>query len=132
MLGDRNGLFRPGDAVTRAEMASIVSRLLPASAPDNAGTAAYSDIQSHWAADAIEAVSRAGIFSGYPEGVFKPENKLNRAEAVAVLNRLFERPAIAGQASNWPDVPQSHWALKDIVSASNIVIQLPDGSAYIE
>lgn len=131
MLGDDKGLFRPDDAVTRAEMASIAARLLPAAAADQASAGRYSDTQTHWAADAIEQASKAGVLQGYPDGTFQPEGKLNRAEAVKVLNRLFERPAAHVQSSSWPDVPQDHWAMQEIESASGTVKQMSDGSVTI-
>ncbi|OXM84500.1 cadherin-like beta sandwich domain-containing protein [Paenibacillus rigui] len=132
MLGDNNGLFRPDEAVTRAEMASIAARLLPAAAAaGKASTGEYGDTRGHWAFDAIKQASLAGVLQGYPDGTFQPENKLNRAEAVKVLNRLFERPTPAVQSSSWPDVPQDHWALPDIESASGTVKLLSDGSAAV-
>lgn len=131
MLGDNNGLFRPDDAVTRGEMASIAVRLTSAASSSNATTGAYSDTQGHWASEAIAQASQAGILQGYPDGTFQPENRLNRAEAVKVLNRLFERPAAGVNASTWPDVPQDHWALQEIESASGKVKLLSDGSVYV-
>ncbi|TDF95428.1 cadherin-like beta sandwich domain-containing protein [Paenibacillus piri] len=133
MLGDNNGLFRPEDAVTRGELASIVARLLSAAVTGQAltGGGEYSDAQGHWASEAIKQASQAGILEGYPDGTFQPENRLNRAEAVKVLNRLFERPAAAVKSPSWPDVPQDHWAIREIESASGTVKLLPDGSVYV-
>jgi hypothetical protein len=130
MLGDSNG-FRPDDAVTRAELASIAARLLQTDASSIAAVSGYSDIQGHWATEAIKRASLAGILSGYPDGTFQPDSKLNRAEAVKVLNRLFERPTAELKSSSWPDVPSEHWAIQDIESASGTVKLLPDGSVYV-
>ncbi len=122
MLGDNQGRFRPGAAVTRAEMASIVARLIPAGAGDQTATAALpDDVQGHWAAEAIGKALQAGILQGYPDGSFHPDRPLTRAETVRVLNRLLDRPTPAVSASSWPDVPTSHWAIRDIESASGIV-----------
>lgn len=131
MLGDNNGLFRPEDAITRAEVASIAARLLPATATGNAPTVDYSDTRNHWASDVIKQASQAGILQGYEDGTFQPDNKLNRAEAVKVLNRLFERPLANVKSSSWPDVPQDHWAIQEIESASGTVKLLSDGSVYV-
>ncbi|MEK3913041.1 cadherin-like beta sandwich domain-containing protein [Paenibacillus sp. FSL H7-0331] len=131
MLGDNNGLFRPDDAITRGEVASIAARLLPATATGNAPTVDYSDTRNHWASEVIKQASQAGILQGYPDGTFQPENKLNRAEAVKVLNRLFERPLANVKSSSWPDVPQDHWAIQEIESASGTVKLLSDGSVYV-
>lgn len=131
MLGDNNGLFRPDDAITRGEVASIAARLLPATATGNAPTVDYSDTRNHWASEVIKQASQAGILQGYPDGTFQPDNKLNRAEAVKVLNRLFERPLANVKSSSWPDVPQDHWAIQEIESASGTVKLLSDGSVYV-
>ncbi|GFZ89161.1 hypothetical protein GCM10008018_39180 [Paenibacillus marchantiophytorum] len=131
MLGDNNGLFRPEDSVTRGEIASIAARLAGTAADGSAQTGDYSDTQGHWAAEAIRQASKMGILQGYPDGTFQPDNRLNRAEAVQVLNRLFGRPTAVVQASSWPDVHQDHWALKEIESASGSVELLPGGRVKI-
>ncbi|CAG7645011.1 cadherin-like beta sandwich domain-containing protein [Paenibacillus allorhizosphaerae] len=131
MLGDDNGLFRPDDAITRGEMASIAARLLPQTVNGAALPGDYGDTSGHWASEAIKQASQAGILQGYPDGSFQPDNKLNRAEAVKVLNKLFERLTASVQSSSWPDVPKDHWAIQDIESASGTVRQLSDGSVYV-
>lgn len=132
MLGDDRGLFRPEDVVTRAEIASIISRLLPSSAANQPSVVPFSDTQGHWAADAIRKASQAGLLSGYPDGTFRPERKLTRAETVQVLNKLLERPTAGVSSSIWPDVPPSHWAIREIESASGTVTVSPDGSVRVE
>ncbi|MFC5700925.1 cadherin-like beta sandwich domain-containing protein [Cohnella faecalis] len=132
MLGDNKGLFRPEDAVTRAEMASIVARLLPASAANQASAGAYSDTHGHWAADAIKKAAQASILQGYPDGTFRPDNKLTRAEAVQILNKLFQRPTAGVPSSSWLDVPLSHWAIREIESASGTVEVSSDGTVLVE
>jgi hypothetical protein len=131
MIGDDNGLFRPDVSVSRGEMASIAARLLPATAAGHALASEYSDTQGHWSSEAIKQASKAGILQGYPDGTFQPEGKLNRAEAVKVLNRLFERPTAGVQSSSWPDVSVDHWAIMEIESASGTVKLLTDGSASV-
>ncbi|MFB9275395.1 cadherin-like beta sandwich domain-containing protein [Cohnella cellulosilytica] len=131
MRGDNQGRFRPEAAVTRAEMASIVARLLPAGAADRTSVALPSDVQGHWASPAIGQALQAGILQGYPDGTFRPDRTLTRAEAVRVLNQLLERPTTAVSTSSWPDVPSSHWAIRDIESASGTVTVSSDGSIRI-
>lgn len=130
MLGDDTG-FRPDDAITRGEIASIAARLLPVAETGKSSYAGYSDTQEHWAFEAIKQASQAGILQGYSDGTFLPDNKLNRAEAVTVLNRMFKRPTADVKSSSWPDVPQEHWALREIESASGTVNVLSDGSVYV-
>ncbi|MZQ86059.1 hypothetical protein GQF01_28575 [Paenibacillus sp. 5J-6] len=130
MLGDDTG-FRPDDAITRAEMASIAARLLPVGATGSTTYAGYSDTQEHWAFEAIKQASQAGILQGYSDGTFLPDHPLNRAEAVTILNRMFHRPTMSVKTPSWPDVPQEHWALREIESASGTVQVLSDGSVYV-
>lgn len=132
MLGDSAGLFRPDDAVTRGELASIAARLLPADSMNGVMTSEFSDTQQHWAYEAIKQASQAGILQGYPDGQFRPDQKLSRAEAVTVLNRLFDRPVSGALLIGWPDVAQDHWAAKEIQSASSTVKLMSDGSVHAE
>jgi sulfur carrier protein ThiS len=131
MTGDGVGAFRPSDVVTRAEIAAIAVRwsgLTGAEAP-----AGFSDTLGHWAETLIARTKSEGIMNGYPDGTFRPEAPLLRAEAVRVLNALFGRPLPIGFGTSiWPDVPASHWAYRDIVSASNRIRLFSDGSAQMQ
>jgi len=130
MLGDDKGLFRPDASVTRAELASIVARLLPAGAAARKELPA--DAQGHWAAGAIGKALEAGILKGYPNGTFQPDRQLSRAEAVRVLNQLLERPMSAVSSASWPDVPANYWAIRDIESATGTVTVTESGTVRIE
>lgn len=79
--------FRPKNTITRAEIAAILSR----SEMLKTNTAAiFKDIPSgYWAGDAISAVQEAHLFNGYEDGTFRPDQKMTRAEAVAVIYRLL-------------------------------------------
>jgi hypothetical protein len=131
MTGDGVGAFRPSDVVTRAEIAAIAVRwsgLTGAEAP-----AGFSDTSGHWAETLIARTKSEGIMNGYPDGTFRPKAPLLRAEAVRVLNALFGRPLPIGFGTSiWPDVPASHWAYRDIVSASNRIRVFSDGSAQMQ
>lgn len=87
--GDSNGKFRPGSAVTRQEAAVMLSNLKGYDS-DEAGAYNYTDRgeMANWAVGAIGAVSRNGIMSGYPNGTFRPQQSLTRAEAVASLQKV--------------------------------------------
>lgn len=119
MGGDANGNFRPGDPVTRAEIAVIAVRYQNLGAPAGAKSR-FADVQpDHWAAASIEAAAAAGILDGYGDGTFRPNQALTRAEAVKVINRLFGRGPLHGVTQpSWPDVPANHWAFREIEEAS--------------
>ena len=48
------------------------------------------DVSNHWAAASIEWAKERGLVKGYPDGSFKPNNPLTRAEACAILERFYE------------------------------------------
>jgi hypothetical protein len=68
----------------------------------------------------IERVQKAGLMSGYPDGQFHPEGKLTRAELAHILVKAFDvdkRFPLNPGAAAPSDVPQSHWAYGDIMTA---------------
>ena len=86
--GDTHGKFNPNASITRAEFAAIAARF-----DDKANTtvADFSDIASHWAKNEISAASNNGWINGYPDGTFKPDNHITRAEAMTLVNRVLKR-----------------------------------------
>ncbi|NOU95295.1 c-type cytochrome [Paenibacillus sp. LMG 31456] len=79
--------FRPKNSITRAEIATILSRseMLKANS-----LSTFTDVAAdYWAGDAIRAVQQAHLFNGYEDGSFRPDLKLTRGEAVAVIYRLI-------------------------------------------
>ncbi|MCM2997161.1 S-layer homology domain-containing protein [Paenibacillus cellulositrophicus] len=116
MKGYEDGTFKPEKAITRAEMATLASRLKPG--PSAAGSS-FRDTAGHWAESAIAKAQGAGILNGYPDGTFRPSKALTRAEAVTALNRALGRWPLYGTAAlPWSDVPAEYWAYKDIAEAS--------------
>ena len=81
--------FRPNTNLTRAQFAAIVSKAFPV--PDKRPYIPFTDVPaSHWAAAAIQTAFKRGFISGYPNNLFKPENKITRAEAlVALVSGIF-------------------------------------------
>ncbi|WP_342549006.1 Ig-like domain-containing protein [Paenibacillus sp. FSL P2-0089] len=115
MKGYGGGSFKPNQTITRAEMATILSRLIT-SAQDHA--AGFSDIAGHWAQAAIERMSQAGMITGYQDGTFRPDQTLTRAEAVTIVNRALGIAPLTSAAQKWTDVPASYWAFGSIQAAS--------------
>lgn len=115
MKGYSGGSFKPNQTITRAEMATILSRLI-ISAQDHA--AGFSDISGHWAQAAIERMSQAGIITGYEDGTFRPDQTLTRAEAVTIVNRALDIAPLTSAVQKWTDVPVGYWAFGSIQAAS--------------
>lgn len=115
MKGYAGRSFKPNQTITRAEMATLLSRLVT-SAQDQA--AGFSDIAGHWAQAAVERMSQAGIITGYEDGTFRPDQTLTRAEAVTIVNRALGIAPLTSAVQKWTDVPASYWAFGSIQAAS--------------
>ncbi|MBD2847120.1 FIVAR domain-containing protein [Paenibacillus sp. IB182496] len=126
MNGYPDGNFRPDRDVTRAEMAAMLSRLAELTGKTAAG---YPDVAaSHWAAGDIARALEAGLMSGYPDGSFRPQSGITRAEMAAVVANNLGLDEVAG--SPFADVSASHWASGIIaaVQETGIMGGYPDGS----
>lgn len=115
MQGLPDGSFAPGQPITRAEMAVVVSRWSGLQGGEAAG---FADTAGHWAEQDIARVHAAGLLQGYPDGTFRPQQALTRAEAVTLINSMLERDDKTWTRSSWSDVPTTHWAFQDIEEAS--------------
>lgn len=114
--------FRPHTPITRAEVAVWLYRLggSPAVA---AGTIAFPDVPSYGEMhDAIAYGQLHGWINGYTDGTFKPNASITRAEAAKLINRVTNRSLrVDTIVIQFADVPASHWAYREILSASNHV-----------
>ncbi len=111
VAGYPDGTFRPEEKVTRAALAVMTARAR--SLPPAAGPPSFPDVPpSHWAAGAVAAASAAGYLKGYPDGTFRPNAPVTRAEAAAVLARAFALPD-AGEEAPFPDL-RGHWASAEV------------------
>ena len=77
----------------------------------------YSDLNGHWAASCINQLSQQQIVSGYPDGSFRPDAVINRAEYAALINQAFPEAAPARGAINFTDVPAGYWGQAAIQTA---------------
>ncbi|MFD2671715.1 cadherin-like beta sandwich domain-containing protein [Marinicrinis sediminis] len=117
MIGDPDGQFRPEAVLTRAEMATIAFYWMDLQEQNEMN--AFRDTTDHWAAAKIAALVQEGIMKGYPDGSFKPDQPLTRAEAVMVMNKMLDvGPLNGADTPLWSDVPVTHWAFEAIQEAS--------------
>ncbi|MFD2328337.1 S-layer homology domain-containing protein [Cohnella sp. GCM10020058] len=134
-LGSRlviNGIndttFAPNADMTRAEFAAIVVRGL--GLPLGEGTASYLDVSSDaWYADAIRTASSYGLISGYPDGTFRPNDKLTREQAMTIIAKAMKLTGLANRAGNtdtagalgaFADASEAGaWSLDSIASTVN-------------
>ncbi|MGE8005849.1 S-layer homology domain-containing protein [Lysinibacillus sp. NPDC093216] len=79
----------------------------------------FNDTKGHWAQWIIEANRNAGIINGRADRSFAPDEHLTRAQAVVMMNRMFERGPLHGVTTpSFPDVKASHWAFNEIEEAA--------------
>ena len=123
--GYPDGTFKPNKPITRAEFASIASRF-DKLATINADLK-FSDVRkSHWAYKVIGSAEAKGWIMGYPDGTFKPEKNITRAEVVSLTNRILNRyvdldfvKAHVQELAPMIDMYYSHWAYGPVVEAMN-------------
>ena len=121
--GDPAGTYRPDDPITRAEMAAIIARF----GDFKEGGKTFSDISGHWAQKYIELAASNGWINGNPDGTFKPNNNITRAETVAMINRVLDRQTKdvsdllpVSQMTNWSDnMDTAKWYYRDMQEATN-------------
>ena len=110
LLGYENGTVRPNGSISRAEVATVLFRLLKDDVrmqnltKDNA----YSDVSdTAWYAAAVSTLSKMGVISGYPDGTFRPNAPITRAEFAAMIARFDETAKSAD--TPFTDI-SGHWA----------------------
>jgi hypothetical protein len=119
--GYPDGTFKPERALTRAELATLLVRAKGIKLPDRSARKVFRDVKpTFWAAKYIEVAKREGLIKGYPDQTFRPNNKINKAEGIAVLAR-FENLKVASEVFEKPywDVSANHWAAKYIEAAKH-------------
>ena len=117
-----DGLFRPNEAITRAELAAMLAQF----AAQQTAAGSFSDVAaSHWAARAIALCAKLGWINGYPDGTFRPDENVSRAELMAMLNRATGRaPKSAGallkDMRTWKDnANEDAWYYLDVQEDTN-------------
>lgn len=85
IAGFPDGTFKPGDNVTRAQMATMITAALGIPVKGS-GATGFSDVPaSHWASGYIAYAVSVGFVAGYPDGTFKPENPVSYNEALTMI-----------------------------------------------
>lgn len=82
--------------------------------------AAFNDVQGHWAQACIEELARQQIILGYPDGSFRPDEPLTRAEFAVLVSRAFPNAGLERKAIDFVDVPGNYWGASGIRKAFEI------------
>lgn len=119
--GRRADRFDPDASITRAEFAAICARF-NTKPIENSGS--FSDISGHWAENEIERAAAFGWISGYPDGTFRPDARITRAEAMTMINRVLCRMPqsesdLLDSMVTWPDNKPSDWHYLAVQEATN-------------
>jgi len=125
-----DGQFHPELFISRAELASILVRtfgLDKRAAANQAGTVEVQDVPaSYWAFRDIQTVLKTGIMKGYRGNMFFPNQKVTRAEALAIFAQaygVFQFPdnTVEEILSQYPDAASiPTWARKSLATALNV------------
>ena len=122
ITGYPDGTFKPNKPITRAEFAAIAARF---DETQSGKSATFSDVIGHWAAKEIGIAYYNDWIKGYPDGTFKPDQNITRAEAMTMINRVLERkpesPAdLLTNMNKWTDnMDTSKWYYLDVQEATN-------------
>ncbi len=118
--GYDQSLFKPNNTITRAEVATMLSKAF--NLPIESGNPMANDVPNHhWAKEEINAVMKKGFFGGYADGSFRPEKPITRSEIASLFTRAYELKH-SGDRSFFKDVSESYWAYSPIqaVAANDI------------
>ncbi len=130
LSGKGENSFEPQSNITRAEFASILSKLFPLKTEQ----VTFSDVgEDHWAFSAIQNAAARSWVSGYPDGTFRPDSSITRAEAFAMMNKMLGRSPDIDRINaqrkflRFVDLPYDYWAYYHIMEAS-----IPHDHSYDE
>jgi len=129
--GYPDGNFRPDVTVSRAELAKMLSLSfdLKLIKPESAN---FTDLNpTHWAFPYIERLYKGGIISGYPDGSFRADDPVKRAEVASMIAKIFNwRLVPENHPPTFIDLDQSHWAFRFIETGAwqGCLDGYPDGS----
>lgn len=120
----KGGAFRPNEAITRAELAAMLAQFSDAKPVKGVK---FSDVSAeHWAYEAIAIAAKMGWIEGYPDGTFRPDATITRAEMMTLVNRALERvpsdedhPLSKRVMLTFPDCKSGDWFYIAVQEATN-------------
>ena len=129
--GYPDGTYRPLEGLTRAQAAVMLTQLVKD--PESKKGGEFSDVPGfHWAAAGIRKAASAGLVSGYPDGTFRPDQTLTRAEGTALTLCLSKQPNRDVSLPTLKDISPDHWAALPISTglASGMVTYAGDSGEF--
>ncbi|BAY85125.1 hypothetical protein NIES267_46240 [Calothrix parasitica NIES-267] len=111
-------IFAIGNDIDQSKIQGAVEFVAASVNPPPGGATAFVDVApNYWAKNYIEALASKGVIAGFPDGTFKPNEPVTRAQFAAIINKAFA-PQAQKQATNFRDVSTNFWAYNAIQTAS--------------
>ena len=111
--------FKPAKEITRAEFTAIAARFYDTTRD----TSDFTDCAGHWADKYIATAFDNELIKGYAGNIFKPDQKITRAEAMTlfnnILNRHVDKEGLLENATQWIDNAEGSWYYYDVLEATN-------------
>ena len=112
VTGYTDGTFKPGNSITRAELAAVMNKMLSLSDP---AKNTFEDIPAgKWYTAPVLNCVRAGIITGYSEKKFGPSDNVTREQAAVILAKAFNVKKESGRTSFADDAKISGWAVGSV------------------
>ncbi|MEW6182260.1 MAG: phosphodiester glycosidase family protein [Bacillota bacterium] len=126
--GFPDGTYRPEEAVTRAQFASMLANALGWEEPAQVSLG-FRDAIPEWAAPGIKAAVAHGVVSGYPDGRFIPGKRISRAEMAAMIDRAMRlQDAEATVFSDRRSIPE--WSAQAVNRAAAAGLMVGDRGVF--
>lgn len=124
LSGVGNGRFDPERSITRAEFTVIAMKFANTS---GGGVNIFSDVnEDDWFYSAVVDSTQYGWINGYPDGTFRPEATISRAEVTVIVNHMLgraaDRPYVIAheeELNTFGDVNRGHWGYFHVAEATN-------------
>jgi hypothetical protein len=124
--GYPDGTFKPDNSITRGELAAIAARFARVTRITPINDLTFSDVSGHWAERDIQFAASVGWVNGYPDGTFRPDQPITRAEFMTLANRMLERvpetiqDILTDEMKQWVDNAETtRWYYIAVQEASN-------------
>jgi hypothetical protein len=115
--GYPDGSFKGDNGITRAEFIKLISISFKLEINPE-GVQNFTDVADHWAIDYITTFASHGYILGYPDGSFRPDRQITRAEVVAIINHILGIVSQPNAEPRFDDLNSDHWAYGDIMAAA--------------
>jgi len=108
----------PSSTPTPSPSPSPTPTATPSTTPTSTPQPPFPDLLGHWAREQVEKLVEMGIINGYPDGLFRPDSKITRAEFTKIIVSALHLELQASPSPTFLDVGEDHWALKYIEAAA--------------